>query len=47
MAKSNTKYIQHFLIIPGKLFEALGWKKGTEVCWKIMGRDKVMIEKVK
>ena len=38
---------QAMVTIPKALFDALGWKDRTPVDWKIMGRDKLMLEKVK
>lgn len=37
----------HLVAIPRKICKAMGWKKGTEVGFEVMGKDKLKIEKVK
>ena len=38
---------QVFLIIPKKIFEAMGWNKRDEISFEVLGRDKLKIERLK
>ena len=38
---------QYFLTLPKKIVESMEWKRGDEVNFTILGKDKLKIEKVK
>ena len=40
------EYWRHFVIIPRALIDALGWKKGDEVEFKLEGRNAVLRKKL-
>ena len=39
--KLQKKGNQHFLTVPLALIHAMGWEKGTELTFKILGKDKL------
>lgn len=51
--KTNTSKIpglvrpQYSVTIPTKLIQAMGWKKGDNVDFEVIGRDKLKMERAK
>jgi len=42
--RKGKEYWKHFVIIPGALIRALGWKKGDDVEFRLVGRE-VMLKR--
>lgn len=38
---------QVFVLIPKKVFDAMGWSKSDRLTWEILGKDKLKLEKLK
>jgi len=43
--RKGKEYWKHFVIIPNALIDALGWKKGDEVRFRLKGRKVILMKK--
>jgi len=38
---------QAIITLPARIFDVMGWKKGDEINFEVLGRDKLKLERVK